>query len=63
LLKKSSFRRIFAGDGCPGGARRALARGSWTGRKLLARPPEKAFTLVVEGLLIVSGLVLITGRR
>ena len=41
----------------------ALARGSWTGRKLLARLPEKAFTLVVEELLIVSGLVLIAGGR
>ena len=41
----------------------ALALGSWTGRRLLERIPEGGFALVVEGLLIVSGLVLIAGGR
>jgi hypothetical protein len=41
----------------------ALAMGSWTGRKLLERVPEKRFAVIVEGLLIVSGLVLIAGGR
>ena len=41
----------------------ALALGSWTGRRLLERIPEEGFALVVEGLLIISGLMLIAGVR
>ena len=41
----------------------ALAPGSWTGRRLLERIPEEGFALVVEGLLIISGLMLIAGAR
>ena len=40
----------------------SLSLGSWTGRKLIERLPEKGFTLLVEALLIVSALMLIAGR-
>jgi uncharacterized protein len=35
--------------------------GSWTGRKLVARLPERGFDVLVEILLIVAALPLILG--
>jgi uncharacterized membrane protein YfcA len=39
----------------------AMVIGSWTGRKIIERLPDRAFSVMVEGLLIVSALVLIRG--
>jgi uncharacterized membrane protein YfcA len=39
----------------------AMMLGSWTGRKLIERLPEKRFSLLVEVLLIVAALALILG--
>jgi uncharacterized membrane protein YfcA len=41
----------------------ALTLGSWTGRKLLERSSEEGLMRFIEALLIVSGLVLLSGRR
>ncbi|WP_165235776.1 sulfite exporter TauE/SafE family protein [Aquisphaera insulae] len=40
----------------------SLVLGSWTGRTLLARLPERGFSLLVEGLLVVSALSLLLGK-
>ena len=40
----------------------SLVLGSWTGRKLISRLPERGFSFLVEGLLIVSALMLLLGR-
>jgi uncharacterized protein len=40
----------------------SLVVGSWTGRMLIGRMPEKSFSVVVEILLVVSAMVLIIGR-
>lgn len=39
----------------------SLVLGSWTGRKLVHRMPEKGFALLVEALLVVSAMSLIIG--
>lgn len=40
----------------------SLVLGSWTGRKLIGRMPEKGFSLLVEALLVVSAVSLLVGR-
>lgn len=40
----------------------SLVVGSWTGRKLIDRMPERWFPLLVEGLLVISAAVLLIGR-
>ena len=37
----------------------SMVAGSWTGRKLIDRLPEKSFALLIETLLIVSAVSLI----
>ncbi len=39
----------------------SLVLGSWTGRKLIGRMPERGFSLLVEALLVVSAVALIAG--
>ena len=39
----------------------SLVRGSWTGRRLIARLPEQGFSLLVETLLVVSAVSLLLG--
>jgi uncharacterized membrane protein YfcA len=39
----------------------SLVLGSWTGRRLLDRMPEKRFTLLVESLMVLSAAMLILG--
>lgn len=39
----------------------ALVLGSWTGRKIIERLPDRAFSILVEGMLIISALFLIRG--
>ena len=39
----------------------AMWLGSWTGKRLIERLDEKRFALLVEGLLVVSGLLLFFG--
>lgn len=39
----------------------SLVAGSWTGRKLIGRLPERRFSSLVEGLLVVSAIVLLVG--
>jgi uncharacterized protein len=41
----------------------SLVVGSWTGRKLIDRMPESWFSHLVEGLLVVSAVVLLVGQR
>ncbi len=41
----------------------SLVAGSWTGRRVIARLPERGFALLVEALLAVSAVVLIIGGR
>jgi uncharacterized membrane protein YfcA len=41
----------------------SLVLGSWTGRKLIDRMPEKGFSVLVEILLTVSAIMLILGRK
>ena len=40
----------------------SLVLGSWTGRKLIDRLPEKGFALMVEALLVVSAVVLVVRK-
>jgi uncharacterized membrane protein YfcA len=40
----------------------SLVLGSWTGRKVIARLPERGCSLLVEGLLIVSAVSLLLGK-
>lgn len=39
----------------------SLVLGSWTGRKLISRLPERRFSMLVESLLIASALLLLLG--
>jgi uncharacterized membrane protein YfcA len=41
----------------------SLVLGSWTGRKLIDRMPEKSFAIMVEILLAVSAMMLILGGK
>lgn len=41
----------------------SLVAGSWMGRKVVARLPERGFSHLVEGLLVVSAVALIVGAR
>ena len=39
----------------------AMVLGSWTGRRIIDRTPDRWFAILVEGLLIISALALIVG--
>lgn len=39
----------------------SLVAGSWTGRKLIDRIPEKGFSLLVESLLVISAVLFLLG--
>ena len=37
-----------------------MVAGSWVGKRILDRLPERAFTLIIEAVLVVSGTILLT---
>lgn len=37
-----------------------MVAGSWVGKRILDRLPERAFTLIIEAVLIISGTILLT---
>ncbi len=57
------YAAMTLGDAIQGVALGAsMMLGSWTGRKLIGRMPDKAFALMVEALLVATAILIIVGK-